>query len=238
MKRLSYLVFMGILMKNIIIAGASKGVGKKLIEHFKNDHILALARSFDSSCVDTETIKYIKCDLTNFSELKSVIDNHFEKVDLLINCAATWTGGNKVRDIDPVSMHKSLELNFFSVFNPTKICLEKNYSKDRPLKIINLGATASTRGGDSVFEFAAGKSLVRIMSQSIAREMSKEGVHCCHLIIDGLIYNKRTIGLNPGMNEDEYIQMSSIVSMIDYIADQPIDCWTHEIDLRNCHEKF
>ena len=114
-------------------------------------------------------------------------------------------------------------MNFYSAFFPIqeslKIWREK---KSNDLCIINIGATASKRGGNKTAAFAIAKSSLRILSESLSKELGKEGVHVGHLIIDGLIANDRTKNLNPNASEDSFIPPKSIAKTILSVANQDL----------------
>lgn len=106
------------------------------------------------------------------------------------------------------------------------------------LTIINVGATASTRGGVQTSPFSVAKSALRIYSQSLAKELGPEGVHVAHLIIDGLIDNERTKGLNPNSPPENFINSVSIAKSIIHVVEQDKSCWTFEWDVRPYNEKW
>ena len=232
---------------NIVITGGTSGTGFELAKFFSSDtknEVFAIGRSLlNQEEIKFSNLNFLQADLSKEDETSKIFKEIYRKVnevDILINCAATWTGGVSIKDTSAEKVKNSLDLNFFTVFNPIQEVLKNKNDSDieSPLKIINLGATASLRGGSKMFLFAMAKSSLRILSQSIARELSPQGVHVCHIIIDGLIYNSRTRQLNPDLVSDRYIRMSSLVELVNYIINQKKDCWTHEIDLRPYNESF
>ena len=60
------------------------------------------------------------------------------------------------------------------------------------------GATASVRGSAGFSAFAASKSALRAISQSIAREYGPQGVHVAHVILDGAIATERVAKMMHG----------------------------------------
>ena len=53
--------------------------------------------------------------------------------------------------------------------------------------ILFTGATASMRGGDGFAGFAAGKAGLRMVAQSLSRELAPKNIHVAHVVIDGAI---------------------------------------------------
>ncbi|OUS00176.1 hypothetical protein A9Q84_03055 [Halobacteriovorax marinus] len=235
---------------NYIIAGASKGVGLALVEDCikKDIKVFAIARNVETlkdmkESIDSKDLLHIyQLDLTNSkktSDLFDEIKNTIKGRSVLVNCCATWTGGKEVKEISPKDMLEAINLNFMTSYNPIYEFINKlSFSKDLTNTIVSLGATASTRGGKKTSSFAVGKSSLRILSQSLAKEMGPKGLHVAHIIIDGLILNKRTLDLNPGLDLDKYIHMNSIINQIHLLVDQPRDAWTLELDIRPYNETF
>merc|ERR1719473_2514027 len=50
--------------------------------------------------------------------------------------------------------------------------------------IIYSSATSAFRGGAKTAEFACGKHALRALSQSVAKEYGKQGVHAAHIRLD------------------------------------------------------
>ena len=103
--------------------------------------------------------------------------------------------------------------------------------------ILFTGATASVRGGSGFSAFAGGKHALRALAQSMARELGPEGIHVAHVVIDGAIDTDWTRSRAP--NQYEYKKIESRILNPDSIAEnywmlhaQPLDAWTHELDIR------
>jgi NAD(P)-dependent dehydrogenase (short-subunit alcohol dehydrogenase family) len=57
---------------------------------------------------------------------------------------------------------------------------EEDAAKGHRGTLVFTGATAAMRGGDGFAAFAAGKFGIRAITQSIAREYGREGIHVAH----------------------------------------------------------
>jgi len=92
-------------------------------------------------------------------------------------------GSDSVLELKQAEIQEGLDVNFFSVFNPTQAALQLTTYKE--LAIINVGATASLQGWPDVLPFCIGKVALRTYSQALARELGPKGIHVAHLVIDG-----------------------------------------------------
>lgn len=236
----------------IIIAGASRGLGRELAyKAYESNYPVALLARNKAELADLRgelnkinniTVSIHAVDLANprkTQETFNDIAKIHKKVRGLVNCAATWTGGKEVRDISADDMNQSIMLNFFTAFNSIKAML--NLSTEviqKPAAIINVGATASLRGSKKCAAFAVAKGALRQLSQSLARELWPENIHVAHLIVDGLIGNERTKKLNPHLMDDKFIDMKSLANGVLHIIQQERSCWTFEWDARPFSESW
>ncbi|HYC03032.1 MAG TPA: SDR family NAD(P)-dependent oxidoreductase [Azospirillaceae bacterium] len=100
------------------------------------------------------------------------------------------------------------------------------------------GATASVRGGKGYAAFASAKAGLRIMAQSMARELAPRNIHVAHLVIDAGVdtaWVRERISQAHGGAElppDTLMNPASIAETYWHLHAQPRDAWTHELDLR------
>lgn len=108
--------------------------------------------------------------------------------------------------------------------------------------ILFTGATASLRGSAHFAAFAAAKSGLRAVAQSMARELGPKGIHVAHVVIDGMIDSAATRARFPervqDLGADAMLDTGAIAELYYQIHAQPRSAWTFEADLRPCGEKF
>jgi NAD(P)-dependent dehydrogenase (short-subunit alcohol dehydrogenase family) len=108
--------------------------------------------------------------------------------------------------------------------------------------IIFTGATASVRGSAGFSAFAGAKHALRALAQSMARELSPEGIHVAHVVIDGAIDTEWIAQNFPGSAElkgkDGLLDPEAIAENYWRLHVQPRSAWTHELDLRPWTEKW
>ncbi|THU96812.1 NAD(P)-binding protein [Dendrothele bispora CBS 962.96] len=92
--------------------------------------------------------------------------------------------------------------------------------------LIFTGATASQRGNTMTSAFAAAKAGNRMLSQSLAKEFGKEGVHVVHGI---------KTSTDAGFVR---LQPESIAQVYWNVAHQDRSAWTWELDLRPADEQW
>jgi len=239
-------------MKNprtIIVTGASQGLGREMTKHFARSgySVAAIARSQDKlerlqTEIKSETTSDCSvhvCDLTDENSVHDIFQNIraiHPRPCALVNNAGTWTGGTSVAELSSTDLRRSLEQNFFSAFFCIQALL-KNTPKE-PLSIVNIGATASLRGSKNTAAFAVAKASLRILSQSLSRELGPQGVHTAHVILDGLIDNERTRALNQRASTEDFMNPKGIAEAVLHLIEQPKSNWTFELDMRPYNEKW
>ncbi len=104
--------------------------------------------------------------------------------------------------------------------------------------ILFTGATASLRGSAGFHNLAVGKAGLRVLAQSMARELHPKGVHVAHVVIDGRIRPPRTGQLGNPAGPDDMLEPAAIADAYYQLFNQPRSAWTQELDLRPWVERF
>ena len=108
--------------------------------------------------------------------------------------------------------------------------------------ILYTGATAAVRGGTGFAAFAGGKHALRVLAQSMARELGPRGILVGHIVVDGAIDTdfirsqfpeRYALKADAGILDPDHIAANYVM-----LHHQPRDAWTHELDLRPWSEKF
>jgi NAD(P)-dependent dehydrogenase (short-subunit alcohol dehydrogenase family) len=100
------------------------------------------------------------------------------------------------------------------------------------------GATAALRGKAGFAPLAIGKSGLRMLGQSLAREFHPKGIHVVHVIVDGQIDTPRLRSREPNRSSNTVIPPSAIADAVISCLHQPPTAWSQEIDLRPSLETF
>ena len=108
--------------------------------------------------------------------------------------------------------------------------------------VIFTGASASLRGKPGFAQFAAAKAGLRMISQSMARDYGRLGLHVAHVVVDGGVNGERLRSRNPNIlaerGEDGLLGVDAIAETYWQLHRQPRSAWTQEIDLRPFKETF
>jgi len=102
--------------------------------------------------------------------------------------------------------------------------------------ILFTGASASVKGYPQSAAFAMGKFALRGLAQSMARELSPQGIHVAHFVLDGGIRSARRT--EPTDKPDSLLDSDAIAANYWNVLCQPRSAWTWEMEMRPWVEKF
>lgn len=98
--------------------------------------------------------------------------------------------------------------------------------------IIGIGATASLTGNAGFAPFASAKAAQRSLLQSMARHLGPERIHVACVILDGIVNLAATRRAMPDKPDSFFMEPKQIAESVYFLAQQPQQAWTFELDLR------
>ncbi|OCC05331.1 oxidoreductase [Labrys sp. WJW] len=152
---------------------------------------------------------------------------------VLYNTGARVRG--PIADLDPLSVRDAISVTAFGGF----LTVQQAARRMLPNKhgaILLTGATASVKGFPLSASFAMGKFGLRGLAQSAARELTPQGIHVAHFIIDGGV--RSAARPDPDMAPDSTLDPDSIAQTYLDVLRQNRSAWTWEIELRPWVESF
>lgn len=224
-----------------LIVGAGQGLSAALARLFaKNGMPVALASrkpgKLDALCTETGA-RAFACDAANPEDVQRL----FKEVDAALGEpeVVVYNASGRVRgpviDLDPVGVQAALAVSAYGGFLIAQEAARRMLPKNRGA-ILFTGASASVKGYAQSASFAMGKFALRGLAQSLARELSPQGIHVAHFIIDGAIAQPgRT---HPSGASDALLEADAIALNYLHVLRQPRSAWTWEMELRPWTEKF
>jgi NAD(P)-dependent dehydrogenase (short-subunit alcohol dehydrogenase family) len=144
-------------------------------------------------------------------------------------------------DLDPAEVEKAIAVTAFGGFLVAQEAVRRMLPQ-RHGAILFTGASASVKGYAQSAPFAMGKFALRGLAQSMARELSPQGIHVAHVVIDGVIGGEYAKGKFPDFvkakGEDGLLELDAIADAYWALHRQRRSAWTHELDLRPFKEPF
>ncbi len=198
--------------KNIIITGASRGIGKGIAEVFAKhganvaftysssvDAANALEKELTSMGVKAKGYQSNAADFESAQNFVADVIKEFGSVDVLINNAGI-TKDNLLMRMSEEDFDKVIAINLKSVFNLTK-AIVKPMMKQRSGSIINMSSVVGVKGNAGQANYAASKAGILGFTKSIALELGSRNIRC-NAIAPGFIETEMTAKLDPKSVDD------------------------------------
>jgi NAD(P)-dependent dehydrogenase (short-subunit alcohol dehydrogenase family) len=224
-----------------LIVGAGSGLSAALARALaKNGIKVALAAR---STGDLEPLvkeigaRAFACDASERAQVDKLfadVDAALGAPDVVIYNASFRTRGPFV-ELDPADVEKSLAVTAYGAF----LVAQQAARRMLPHKhgaIMLTGASAGVKGYPQSAPFAMGKFALRGLAQSMARELSPQGIHVIHVVVDGGIRSDRRP--DPAGNPDSMLDPDAIAATYIHLLHQPRSAWAWEIEVRPWVEKF
>jgi len=232
----------------VAIVGAGPGLGRSLAMRFaKGGYNLALISRSKTSTEPlakeiSETHKNIKTFCVAVETQEEDIKKAHKEIqtalgDVEVLCYNASAGFNKksITEVTQEEMLSSFAVTCVGAAMWSKFVVPAMIQNQKGT-ILFTGATASMRGGALLTVFACAKWGLRALSQSMARELGPKGIHVAHVVVDGVIFSKKTEAWLKEKNQ--FMDPNDMAESFWALHVQPSSAWTQELDLRPFCEKF
>ena len=170
--------------KNIIITGASGGIGNAIVKRLNDSGAQILASGTRVEKLEElkskfKNIKILKFDISQIEKIEEFIENAANELggnlDCLINNAGVTKDNLAIRmSID--EWKKVIDINLTSTFLLSK-CAIKKMLKNKSGKIINITSVVGHTGNLGQANYTASKAGIVAMSKSLAIEYAKKNIN-------------------------------------------------------------
>ena len=169
--------------KNIIVTGASGGIGSSIVDKLFHCGANVLASGTRIEKLEElkkrfNTIKILKFDISQVDKIDGFIDNAFNELgglDCIVNNAGI-THDNLAIRMSIEEWKKVIEINLTSTFLMSKFAIKKML-KNKQGKIINITSVVGHTGNLGQSNYTASKAGIIAMSKSLAIEYAKKNIN-------------------------------------------------------------
>ncbi|NPU13322.1 SDR family NAD(P)-dependent oxidoreductase [Bradyrhizobium sp. 83012] len=227
--------------KIALIVGAGEGLSASLARLFAREKIrVALAarktEKLGALCNETGARAY-PCDASNPEEVErlfGLVTREIGEPDLVVYNASARARG-PLTDLVPADVQESIAVSAFGGFLVGQQAAQRMLPNKHGA-ILFTGASASVKGYAQSAAFAMGKFALRGLAQSMARELSPQGIHVAHFVIDGGI--RSAARQEPAERPDSMLDPDAIAASYWNVLQQPRSAWSWEMELRPWLETF
>lgn len=174
-------------MKNIIVTGSSRGIGKCLVENLarEGNNVLLNYNKSEKQALQIQRelkedgflIEIFKADVSKKSEVKKMIDyalNKWGYIDVLINNAGI-AKLNLFQNVTEEEWDEVINTNLKSAFCATQLVLPSMINKKNGL-IINISSMWGLVGASCETIYSISKAGIDAMTKSLAKELGPSNI--------------------------------------------------------------
>ena len=193
--------------KNIIVTGASGGIGNSIVQKLYENGANILAsgtkvEKLEKLKTKFQNIEIIKFDISENDKIESFVENAISKLGGSLNCIVNNAGITK--DNLAIRMNldewtKVIEVNLTSTFLLSKFAIKKML-KNKSGKVINITSVVGHTGNFGQANYTASKAGIVAMSKSLALEYAKKNINI-NCISPGFIKTNMTEKIDEKFKE-------------------------------------
>ena len=170
--------------KNIIVTGASGGIGNSIIKKLSEAgaNILASGTRIEKLNVlkkNFEKIKILKFDISQQDKIEEFIENSTKELGGSLDCVVNNAGitqDNLAIRMSLEEWQKVIDINLTSTFLMSKFAIKKML-KNKSGKIVNITSVVGHTGNLGQANYTASKAGIIAMSKSLAIEYAKKNIN-------------------------------------------------------------
>tara|TARA_S200000501_G_scaffold150144_1_gene141581 strand:- start:1569 stop:2306 length:738 start_codon:yes stop_codon:yes gene_type:complete len=170
--------------KNIIVTGASGGIGNSIIKILSDNGANILAsgtkvEKLDELKAKFVDIKILKFDISQTNKIEEFVDNATDKLGGSLNCIVNNAGVTQDNLAIRMSLDewtKVIDINLTSTFLLSKFAIKKML-KSKSGKIINITSVVGHTGNLGQANYTASKAGIVAMSKSLAIEYARKNIN-------------------------------------------------------------
>ncbi len=189
--------------KNIIITGASGGIGNSIVKKFYENGANILATGTKKEKLEDlkskfKNIKTLNFDISQHNEIENFIENAIKELGGDLYCMVNNAGITKDNLAIRMSFDewkKVIDINLTSTFLLSKAVIKKMLKNKRG-KIINITSVVGHTGNLGQTNYTAAKAGIVAMSKTLAIEYAKKNINI-NCISPGFIKTNMTENIDP-----------------------------------------
>lgn len=203
--------------RTVLITGASGALGRVVAERFRSrgDALALLDQvAFDQSA------EYIgRCDLRDPDACNTEVDSilaQLGRIDVLLNVAGGFEMGEPVYETRRETWQFMFDVNVCTMLHMLEAVVPV-MRKQQAGKIVNMGARAALRGTALMGAYAASKSAVIRLTESLADELKDEGINV-NCILPSIIDTPRNRADMPDADYARWVPPDRIADVMEFLA--------------------
>jgi len=227
-------------MKNIIITGASEGLGAEIAKVLsKENNVIIVSRNIEKMKLLKQEFgcDYFKCDITNEKTVESIFNKIIDKyktIDCLINNAGVWLQGN-IEDNSYEEIKRTIDVNVFGTIACTKAVIPI-MKKQHNGQIIVI----SSQSGVVIEEFCpvycASKHALTTFRECIQNDLAENNIrmtNVCPGLMQTNLFEKAGNHISKDVMKKCGMKLQDAATQIKNLVDMNEEIWIPSIEIKN-----
>ncbi|MEM9502212.1 MAG: SDR family NAD(P)-dependent oxidoreductase [Pseudomonadota bacterium] len=176
----------------------------------------------------------------SIEELVERVEADIGPIDTALYNLGAQIGNRKLHDTPHRTFELGWRLGCYGVFRLAHAAFPHMVERGHGCLLVT-SATSAMRGNSGQHSHAAAMGGRRMLCQTLNAEFGPQGIHVAHIVVDGSVDAPDTLGkllgdkfdaFKAAKGEDGVIDPGALSETYWHLAQQPRNCWTHEIDAR------
>ncbi len=215
--------------KVVLVTGSSGGLGIEVAQAFlKSGASLALTYNSVNSllllqkiCGTSKNIFLLRGDFKKEDDVKTLVSEvikRFGRIDVLANVIGGYIAGKPVTDIDEKDWDAMMDLNLKTAFLLSKHVVSAMLKRSSG-KVIHVAARGGLKGGGRDAAYAASKSSVIRLVESLSEEVKSKGINV-NCVMPSIIDTEENRAAMPSADYSKWVAPSDIARIILFLASE------------------
>lgn len=209
----------------VIISGASGGLGQTVSRVFHRQGASVILVGSHLNGVQTladelaERTLPVAANLADPTEAEHVVQStldHFGRVDILLNLAGGFSGGQPVSESPADELDHMLNINLRTTYNLSKAAV-KPMIEQKWGRIVNIGSRDALKGRAKFSAYAMSKAAILRLTESMAAEVKSYGI-TVNAILPGTIDTESNRKSMPDADFSKWVKPETIAETLLFLT--------------------
>lgn len=211
--------------KVVLVTGAAGNLGRAVAQAFAEQGAALVLVDLDRKRLqqvhgdDNETQLLAAADLRSAAPAAEVVKtalSRFGRIDVLANIAGGFRMGEPVHESSDETWQLMFDLNLRTLLNMSHAVVPAMLSSGSG-RIVNIGANGALRGGALMGAYAATKSGVIRLTESMAAELGKQGINV-NCVLPTIIDTPENRAATPDADTSGWVAPAALAEVIRFLA--------------------
>jgi NAD(P)-dependent dehydrogenase (short-subunit alcohol dehydrogenase family) len=209
----------------VLITGATGNLGRAVAAAFEAEGARLVLVGSRSESLDEAFPKRdprhlkLAADLVDAGAAAGAVaeaERHFGHIDALCALAGGFHMGEPVHDMPPDAWKRMMELNVATLMNVAKAAVPGMIAR-KSGRIVTVGSMAALKGGAEMSAYAASKSTVMRLTESMAAELRGQGINV-NCVLPSTIDTPENRAAMPKADPEKWVRPADLAAVIAFLC--------------------